>query len=162
MRSFVLILLASAALASCEGPKAEGEKSLAPGAAPGVKKASAPDAGGAGSKTAAPSQGNPHAAAAPVGEGAPAGGNPGMGFMPDYQGGDDGMRVADVRPDGAAAKAGIVAGDVVVKFGGIPVTNVHDYMAALETVKVGDPIEIVVKRGNETKTLKGVVGVSNR
>lgn len=137
-------------LASCEGPKPEGQKSIAPHATAPMKKADAPGPAAAAAPAAAPVKDHPAAKA------------PGMGFMPDYNGGGEGMRIADVRPDGAAAKAGIQTGDIITKFANIPIGDVNDYMAALETVKVGDVVDIVIKRGSETKTLKGTVGVSNR
>ena len=157
MRSAILFLLAGCALTSCQGPKQEGQKSIAPRAAEPLKKAEAPAV-----KPVPDPHANPHAAATPSGEVSPHGGSPGMGFMPDYNEGGEGMKVADVRPDGAAAKVGIMPGDIITKFANIPVGDVHDYMAALETVKVGDEIEIVLKRGTETKVLKGKVGISNR
>jgi S1-C subfamily serine protease len=159
MRSIVLVLFAGLGLASCQGPEPQDRKALDPRAVEPMKKADAPA-----SKPLQPAPShpaNPHATA-PAGESPPSGGSPGMGFMPDYDAGGDGMAIADVRPDGPAAKAGIRAGDVITKFANIPIGDVHDYMAALETVKVGDTVEIVVKRGTETKTLKGTLGVSNR
>jgi S1-C subfamily serine protease len=173
MRNAALLSLALVALTSCEGPRPEGQKTLDPRVVPATKAGAATDA----PKPAMPDKAtadkaasakpvanppDPHAGAVPATEAAPTGGSPGMNFMPDYNAGDEGMRVADVRPDGAAAKAGVQAGDLVVKFGGISIGSLDDYMAVLQTVKVGDPVEIVVKRGNDTKTLKGTVGVSSR
>jgi S1-C subfamily serine protease len=85
-----------------------------------------------------------------------------MGFMPDYEEGGDGVRIAEVRPGGAADKCGLRSGDVITKFAGLPVRDVHDYMAALGTVKVGDKIQIELKRGAEPMKIDAEVGVSNR
>ncbi|MEZ5966807.1 MAG: PDZ domain-containing protein [Planctomycetota bacterium] len=171
MRSLIPSVLAALALVSCQPMPSPGEKTLDPS----VKPASATNA----AKTEAPSANNPHAtdphaanphaanphAADPhagmTGQ-APPGGSPGMGFMPDYNAGEGGLGVADVRPDGPAAKAGLQSGDVITKFAGIPITDVYSYMSALDTVKIGDEVEILVKRGDETKTLKGKVGMSTR
>lgn len=160
MRSLIPSVLAALVLASCQPMQHKGEKALDPT----MKPASAANAG----KTPAPAVANPHATnphadphAGLSGETPPAG-SPGMGFMPDYNAGEGGLGVADVRPDGPAAKAGLQAGDVITKFAGIPITDVYSYMSALDTVKVGDEIEIVVKRAGEAKTLKGKVGISTR
>lgn len=158
MRSFLPTLLAALTLASCQPMHTEGEKALDPHKRP----AAAPTAGKADAKS--PAATNPHATNphADLGDATPHGGSPGMGFMPDYGGAEGGLGVSDVRPDGPAARAGLQPGDVITKFAGIPITDVHAYMAALDTVKVGDEVEIVVKRGADTKTLKGTVGTSMR
>lgn len=90
------------------------------------------------------------------------GASPGMQFQPEYGDTGDGLGVDVVRPGGAAEQAGIEAGDVIVKFAGFPITNIQDYMQALGKVKVGQEVEIVVRRDDQTKTLKGKVGVSAR
>lgn len=89
-------------------------------------------------------------------------GSPGLNFMPGYGSDVEGVLVENVRPGGAADKAGLAAGDVIVKFAGIKVANVEEYMAALGSVQPGDKVEIVFKRGDETKTVKAEVGVSSR
>lgn len=163
MRSLIPSVLAGLVLASCQPMDSKGDKVLAPSARP----ASAANAAQA-PAPANPHATNPHATNpatdphAGMTEEAPHGGSPGMGFMPDYNAGEGGLGVADVRPDGPAAKAGLQSGDVITKFAGIPVTDVYSYMSALDTVKIGDEVEIVVKRSGETKTLKGKVGMSTR
>ncbi len=92
----------------------------------------------------------------------PHAGSPGMNFMPDYEGDGTGLRVAEVGPGGAAEKCGLREGDVITRFGGLAVRDVHDYMAALGTTKSGDKIKIEIKRGGETMTLDAQVGVSRR
>lgn len=156
MRISIPSVLAALALASCQPMQQQGDKSVDPAARPaGTQEAKNAEA-------AAPRPADPHADPHAGLQNAPATGSPGMGFMPNYDAGEAGVGVSSVRPGGPAEKAGLKAGDVIVKFAGIPVGDVHEYMAALETVDVGDEIDIVVKRGTETVTLKGKVGVSNR
>lgn len=47
-----------------------------------------------------------------------------------------------------------MSGDVIVKFAGTAVANVEEPMAPLGAVHLGDHVEIVFKRGNETKTVR--------
>lgn len=69
-----------------------------------------------------------------------------LGTMPDYAFQGKGMRLSGVRPDGPVARAGLVAGDVVVKVGTHDVGNVHDFMYALADLEAGRPVVVVVER----------------
>lgn len=162
MHSSIPCVLAALMLASCQPMQPKDEKALDPKMKPAAAASSAANA----DAPANPHAANPHAATtdphAGLGDHAPPTGSPGLGFMPDYDGGSDGVGVREVRPDGAGARAGLQAGDVIVKFAGIPVADIEEYTAALGTVRVGDKIEILVKRGTESKILKATVGVSNR
>ena len=51
-----------------------------------------------------------------------------------------------IKTGGPACKAGFMEGDIIVEFGGLKITNIYDYKYALDAVKVGKPIEIVVLR----------------
>ena len=70
-----------------------------------------------------------------------------IGTIPDY-GSDDvkGMRLSDVRAGGPAAKGGLKGGDVITEFNGKKVENINDYTAAIEGVKIGQPVKVVVQR----------------
>ena len=41
------------------------------------------------------------------------------------------------------------AGDVIVEFAGQKISNIYDYTYALDAAKIGQPLKIVVKRGDE-------------
>jgi hypothetical protein len=88
----------------------------------------------------------------------PAGGGRGssvyMGTIPDFGEQVEGMKLSGVREGGPAAKAGLKAGDIIVKFGSIEIKNLSDFSYALGEHKPGDEVEVLVKRGNETKILK--------
>ena len=65
----------------------------------------------------------------------------------------EGLQLNGVREGSPAAKAGLKAGDIIIKFGDRVVKNVQDYTFALQDHKPGDKVEIVVKRGDQTLTL---------
>lgn len=80
-------------------------------------------------------------AAAPS-ETPPADAKPGLGFMPDYQAGADGVTVGGVREGGPAATAGIQEGDVILALNGIRVTDAQSYTEALDDQKVGATVPV--------------------
>lgn len=77
-----------------------------------------------------------------------------LGVVPDYSGNADGMAIVGVKPGGPAEKAGLLAGDVIIKFGNNDIKNIYDYTFALGKFKPGDETEVVIKRGEETLTVK--------
>jgi Zn-dependent M28 family amino/carboxypeptidase len=77
-----------------------------------------------------------------------------LGTIPNYADTNDGLLLDGVRDDSPAAKAGLKAGDRVVKIGSRDVKNVYDYTAALGEMKAGQEYVIEVLRGGEKLTLK--------
>ena len=69
-----------------------------------------------------------------------------LGTIPDYTTEGTGVKLSGVRAGGPADKAGLKGGDVIVEFGGQEITNIYDYTYALDAVKIGEPIEVVVLR----------------
>lgn len=69
-----------------------------------------------------------------------------LGVMPDYMYSDGGMRIDGVSDGGAADRAGMQAGDVVVKMGDFPVTDMMTYMEGLANFKKGDKTVVKVRR----------------
>jgi len=61
----------------------------------------------------------------------------------------DEARLHDVTPDGPAAKAGVKAGDVVVKFAGKEVRNFQDLVNEVRQHKPGEKVEVEIHRGME-------------
>ncbi len=72
-----------------------------------------------------------------------------MGIMPDYTFSGGGVKVDGVSDGKAAQKAGLKAGDIVVKLGDFNVSSVESYMQALSKFKKGDATKVKVKRGAE-------------
>ncbi len=75
-----------------------------------------------------------------------------LGIMPDYSYPGPGVRVEAVVDGRTAQKAGMMAGDVVVKLGGFSITDIYNYMAALGKYKKGDAAKVTILRGKKTET----------
>lgn len=73
----------------------------------------------------------------------------GLGIMPDYTFTGQGVRADGVTAGRAAAKAGVQAGDILLKIGDFDTHNLEAYMQALAKFKKGDSTRIVYKRGEE-------------
>src|SRR4026209_1585460 len=77
-----------------------------------------------------------------------------LGTIPNYAESNDGLLIDGVRDDSPAAKAGIKAGDRIVKIGTRDIKNVYDYTYALGEMKAGEEYVIEVVRGTDRLTLK--------
>jgi len=77
-----------------------------------------------------------------------------LGTIPNYADSNDGLLLDGVRDDSPAAKAGLKAGDKIVKMAGRDVKNVYDYTYALGEMKAGEEYEVELMRGGQRMTLK--------
>jgi len=77
-----------------------------------------------------------------------------LGTIPNYADSSNGLLLDGVRDDSPAAKAGIKAGDKIVKLAGREVRNVYDYTYALGEMKPGQEYEVELMRGGERLKLK--------
>ncbi|MEZ5347085.1 MAG: M20/M25/M40 family metallo-hydrolase [Pyrinomonadaceae bacterium] len=81
--------------------------------------------------------------------------NVSLGTVPSYADGDNtGLVLDGVRDKSAAAKAGVKAGDKIIKLGDKDIRNISDYVFVLGEMKAGEEYEIVVMRGKEKVKLK--------
>jgi aminopeptidase YwaD len=80
--------------------------------------------------------------------------NVSLGTIPAYGDGNDGLTIDGARSGSPADKAGLKAGDKIIKLAGKDVRNISDYMFALGVMKAGETYEVTVKRGSETLTMK--------
>jgi len=81
--------------------------------------------------------------------------NVSLGTIPNYaDNNNDGLLLDGVRDDSPAAKAGLKAGDKVVKLAGRDVRNATDYTFVLGEMKAGVEYEVEIVRGAEKLTLK--------
>lgn len=93
------------------------------------------------------------------------GGSGGRGYGPRFGSipafGDTttkGVKVSGARPDSPAAKAGLQADDVIVRFGTYDVSGLDDFTFALRQHQSGDTVEVVIERGGERQTLRATLG----
>ncbi|HEV3038191.1 MAG TPA: M28 family peptidase [Candidatus Angelobacter sp.] len=77
---------------------------------------------------------------------------PYFGSIPDFGQVENGVKFSEVRPGSPAAKSGLKAGDVLVKFGESPIKNLYDFTDALRRSKVGDVVEVTVLRDRQSIT----------
>jgi serine protease Do len=70
-----------------------------------------------------------------------------------------GALVAGVTPDSPAAKAGVEAGDVILKFDGKDVTTMRGLPKLVAQSPIGKAVEIEVQRQGQKKTLTVTVGM---
>ncbi|HVS40484.1 MAG TPA: M28 family peptidase [Gemmataceae bacterium] len=80
---------------------------------------------------------------------------PRLGVLPDYAyNGGDGLRLDTVAEEGAAAKAGLKAGDRIIDVAGKPVKNITTYQEAMAAQKKGDTIDVTIVRDGKNLTIK--------
>lgn len=77
-----------------------------------------------------------------------------LGTIPNYAESNDGLLIDGVRDDSPAAKAGLKAGDRIVKIGTRDIKNVYDYTYALGEMKGGEEYVVEVIRGTDRLSLK--------
>ena len=77
-----------------------------------------------------------------------------LGTIPNYGDSNEGLLLDGVRDDSPAAKAGLKAGDRIVKLAGRDVRNVYDYTHALGEMKAGQEYEVEIVRGGERLTIR--------
>lgn len=72
-----------------------------------------------------------------------------LGTIPDYTDTDvKGVRVNGVAKGGPAELGGIQAGDLILAVAGKDIENIYDYTYALNALKVGQPVQVRVRRGD--------------
>jgi Tol biopolymer transport system component len=78
-----------------------------------------------------------------------------LGTVPDFSQGSEfvGVRLSGVQKGGPAEQAGIQAGDIIVALEGTQIANIYDYQFALQALKIGTAVSIVVQRGEERLNL---------
>jgi aminopeptidase YwaD len=81
-----------------------------------------------------------------------------VGGIPDYGEEGPGVKFSGVSPGSPAEKAGVLAGDVLVRFAGKDIRNIYDYTHALSESKPGDTVTAVVKREGREVELSVTLG----
>jgi hypothetical protein len=82
-----------------------------------------------------------------------------LGTVPDYAQTDaKGVLLSGVAKGGPADKAGVKGGDVIVKLAGKNIENIYDYTYAIEALKSGQEVELVVTRDGKDVVVKVTPG----
>jgi len=83
---------------------------------------------------------------------------PFFGVIPDFGEAErPGVRITGVRPGSPAEKAGIRAGDIIVKFAGVEVKTLDDLAFALRGRRPGDQVEIVIVHDGQEVQVNAVL-----
>jgi len=69
-----------------------------------------------------------------------------LGTIPDYSSEVKGVKLSGVRGGSPAEKGGIKGGDIIVDFAGQKIANIYDYTYALDAVKIGVAVKVIVER----------------
>ena len=75
-----------------------------------------------------------------------------LGIMPDYTFSGKGVRADGIIDGKIAQKAGIQAGDVIIKLGDNDFSDINSYMTVLSKFKKGDATKVTVLRGKDELT----------
>jgi len=75
--------------------------------------------------------------------------------LPDHH---KGLIVLSLAPEGPAAKAGVLIGDILTSLGGKAVADTDDIQGVLESYTVGQGVEAVTLRGGEPRKITITVG----
>src|SRR5262249_34071615 len=89
--------------------------------------------------------------------GAPSSGGgygPYFGSIPDFGQIENGVKFSDVKPGSPAEKAGLKAGENLVRVGDKPIKNLYHFPDALRRSKAGDVGEVQVLRDGKPITAK--------
>jgi hypothetical protein len=72
-----------------------------------------------------------------------------LGLLPDYSFNGPGLKIDGVTDNRPAQKAGIKAGDLLIRIGSVTLNTIQDYMKALGTFDKGQTVEAEIQRGQE-------------
>ena len=77
-----------------------------------------------------------------------------LGVTPDYGFDGTGMRITGVRGGGAAEKAGLQGGDVIIKLNGEDLKDIYAYMEILNKLEEGDTSSVTILRDGAEQTFE--------
>ena len=81
-----------------------------------------------------------------------------LGTIPDMTGTPGGVRLTGVRAGSPAEQAGLRSGDVITRIGDRDIPDLEAMAEALRAHKAGDVVDIVVRRGDSTTTVRATLG----
>lgn len=74
---------------------------------------------------------------------------------------EKGIVIAAVTPDGPAAEAGVVRGDILLQVGDAELNSLRDLQQALGDLEAGAEVELSVLHGDDVRTLTATLGERN-
>ena len=80
-----------------------------------------------------------------------------LGTIPDYAFTGPGVRISGTMPGSPAEKAGLKAGDVVLKLGETPVASMRDFADALKGFQPGEKVTVTIQRDGRTNTVEATL-----
>jgi len=81
-----------------------------------------------------------------------------LGTIPDMTGTPGGVRLSGVRAGSPAARAGLRTADIIMRIGDRDVPDLQAMADALRAHQPGDVVDIVVRRGDSTTTVRATLG----
>lgn len=80
-------------------------------------------------------------------------GTPTLGLLPDYLFRGSGLRIDEVTSGEKAENAGLQPGDIIKSMNGITISNIFDYMDALDSISEKDSVELDYQRNEQLSTV---------
>ena len=77
---------------------------------------------------------------------------PYLGIRPEYTFAGTGVKIGSVTKDSPAARAGLKAGDIIIKVGDDEIKKLSDFVFVAVRLKIGRMVKFVAKRGGKAKT----------
>ena len=79
-------------------------------------------------------------------------------MIPDFADPDrSGVKIGGVRPGSPAERAGVQAGDVLVRFAGVTLRTLDDLTFALRGRRPGDRVDVIVVRDGRERVLEATL-----
>ena len=85
------------------------------------------------------------------------GGSAFLGIVEEQVDQVSGVMVSRVVEESTAEEMGIVSGDVILRFNGSDILDMHDLKRLLNEAEVGDEVKVEIDRAGKTKKLKGTL-----
>jgi S1-C subfamily serine protease len=82
----------------------------------------------------------------------------GAGLRPAQQGGESGLLIVGIDPEGPAAKAGLIVGDLITGWNGKPLARMREAMLLLGPDSVGSSVTLAIRRGGTPSEASVTIG----
>jgi hypothetical protein len=83
---------------------------------------------------------------------------PYFGSIPDFGASEvEGVMLGGVRPGSPAERAGLRAGDTIIRFAGVRITNLEDLAYALRAKRAGDTVQVIYRRDGEERAIRATL-----